>query len=75
MKDLRFVTEGKELSTFRSINYASNVTGIPRKTIEAVVNEKKFYNKDGITYSTIKQAGGYMWRKTYITEKELEEQL
>jgi hypothetical protein len=54
---------GAIINTFTSINNASIFTKIPRKTIEAVVHCKKFYNKDKTKFYTIKQAGGFLWEK------------
>ena len=55
--------DNKELNTFRSINDASRKTGIPRKSIEAVVHEKEFYSKDRSKSWKMTEAGGFVWRK------------
>jgi hypothetical protein len=55
--------DNKELNTFRSINDASIKTGIPRKSIEAVVHEKEFYSKDRSRSWKMTEAGGFVWRK------------
>lgn len=54
-----------EINKFRSINQASIKTGIPRKSIEAVVNEKRFYNNSG-GYSIMKKAGNFFWKAVDI---------
>jgi hypothetical protein len=55
--------DNKELNRFRSINDASIKTGIPRKSIEAVVHEKEFYSKDKSKSWKMTEAGGYIWKK------------
>lgn len=55
--------EGKQLNNFRSINDASKKTGVPRKSIEAVVHDKQFYSKDRSNSWKMTEAGGYVWKK------------
>lgn len=55
--------DGKKLNSFRSINYASAKTGIPRKSIEAVVHNKEFYSKDKSKSWKMTEAGGFVWKK------------
>jgi hypothetical protein len=55
--------EGDKLNSFRSINDASIKTGVPRKSIEAVVHDKQFYSKDGSKSWKMTDAGGYIWKK------------
>ena len=59
--------DGEEISIFRSINQASVKTGIPRKSIEAVVNKKKFYSKDKTKFWVMKEAGNYLWEVKEIS--------
>jgi hypothetical protein len=55
--------DGNVVNTFRSINHASTQTGIPRKSIEAVVNNKEFYSKNKSKIWKMTEAGGYIWKK------------
>lgn len=71
---VQLTKEGKEVARFRSINQASILTNICRKSIEAVVNNKQFFNKNG-TYWEMKQAGGFIWKKIEINLNEFKELL
>lgn len=62
----------EEITRFRSINKASIQTGIPRKSIEAVVNEKRFPNKNG-TFWTMKKAGGFNWKKVEVNLEQFKQ--
>lgn len=57
-----------EVCKFRSINDAAKQTGIPRKSIEAVVNNKKFHSSKNHKSWTMKEAGGFFWKKTNINQ-------
>jgi hypothetical protein len=71
----QYTKEGKELAKFRSINKAAIITGVPRKSIEAVVNEKKFYNKDKTTYWMMKEAGNFLWKKVEVDLEQFKQLL
>lgn len=62
----QYTKEGKEVAKYRSIKQAEIITGIGKSSISAVVHETKFYNKDKTKYSTMKEAGGYIWKKLDI---------
>ncbi len=64
---VQLTKDGEEISIFRSINQASVKTGIPRKSIEAVVNKKKFYSKDKTKFWVMKEAGNYLWEVKEIS--------
>jgi hypothetical protein len=64
---------GEVIATYRSPKEASLNTGISRRSIHAVASEEKFYNKDKTSYWTMKEAGGYIWKRVELSEKEWEE--
>ncbi len=65
--------DGTVIATYRSPNEASINTGISRRSIQAVATQEKCYNKDKTSSWTMKQAGGYIWKRVELSEKEWEE--
>ncbi len=59
------------ITTYKSINDASKQTGIPRKSIEAVIHQKKIpFSNNKLKFTIMKEAGGFLWKKSDINQLE-----